>query len=64
MEKTFHVDEANSDNEHLYVDIAGLGTLVITRTQEGVVIDSFPFTVVDAPIASLTFWKDDFIPEE
>ena len=62
--QTFNVDTANSDNERLYVDINGLGTIVIVRTPEGIVIDAFPFTVVDEPTGTVTLWADDFIPEE
>jgi len=45
--KTFKIDEENSDDERIHINILGLGTVVIIRTDEGIVIDVFSKIVVD-----------------
>jgi len=37
----FYIDEVNSDEEYLYVDIIGKGTVVIKNESEGIVVDIF-----------------------
>lgn len=61
--KTFFIDEVNSDDEYLYVDVFGKGTVVIKRESEGIVVDIFPFHVVDEPVAS-TWVHDNDLTEE
>lgn len=64
-EKTFHIDEASSDEEYLYIDIPSLGgSIVLKKEKEGLVIDIFPLQVADEPINSMTIWNDDFNKEE
>lgn len=48
----FRVDNDASDETHLYVDVAGVGTVCITLADEGVVVDVYPLHVVDCAIAS------------
>ena len=63
--KFFYVDEANSDDEHFYVDIPFRSmTVVITRTDEGVVVDVYPLAVADEPLASTYAFTADAINEE
>lgn len=50
--KIFTVDEANSDDEYLWVDVFGMGTVMIKAEDEGIVVDIFPFHIVDNPVAS------------
>lgn len=59
----FRVDEDNSDDDHLYVDIRGLGTVVLIRTDEGVIIDVYPLFVIDKPIATMAIFESEFNPE-
>lgn len=59
----FYIDEDNSDSEYLYVDVFGKGTVVIKRESEGIVVDIFPFHVVDQPVAS-TWAHDNDLTEE
>ena len=62
---TFVIDENNSDQEYLYVDIPGKGTVVIKSQDNGIVVDIFPLQVSDAPVAST--WADMsdlWFPEE
>lgn len=54
--KTFDIDVNSSDEQYLYVDVAGRGTVVIKAEDEGIVIDIYPFHVVDEPVAST--WVD------
>ena len=49
---TFNIDKTNSDDEYLYVDVEGLGTVVIKAQTDGIAVDIYPFQVVDEPVAS------------
>lgn len=62
--KVFTIDEVNSDDEYLYVDVLGKGTVVIKREEEGIVVDIFPFHVVDEPIATTWVHDNDLKEEE
>lgn len=48
----FYVDEDNSDDQYLYVDVAGRGTVVIKVSPEGIGTDIYPLHVVDESVAS------------
>ena len=50
--KNFIIDEVNSDDEYLYIDVAGCGTVVIKKDEEGIAVDIFPLYIKDNPIAS------------
>lgn len=52
----FRIDGGSSDEHTLYVDVKDRGTVAIHRTDEGIVVDVFPFVVVDQPVAST--WAD------
>jgi hypothetical protein len=52
MSKTFKIDKTNSDEKYLYVDVADKGTVVIKKTDEGIVVDIYPSHMVDEPVAS------------
>ena len=54
--KMFSIDDANSDDEYLWVDVFGRGTVMIKAEEEGIVVDIFPFGVVDEPVAGT--WAD------
>jgi len=47
----FHFDEANSDNELLFIDIEGGGTVVIRRGDDGVSVEIHSLAVSDGPVA-------------
>lgn len=61
MEQTFKIDKDNSDEEYLYVDVFGKGTVVIKREDEGIVVDIFPFHVVDEPVGTMWVHDNDLI---
>lgn len=50
----FPVIEGN--DEYLYIDVAGKGTIQIKSQENGIVVDIFPLNVVDEPVAST--WAD------
>lgn len=58
---TFNIDKTNSDDEYLYVDVEGLGTVVIKAQTDGIVVDIYPFQVVDEPVASTWAHINDII---
>ena len=60
----FYIDEDNSMNEDLFVDIAGKGTVVIKSNSDGVSVDIYPFHVVDEPIFTGYVLNSDFNEEE
>lgn len=62
--KTFNIDKDNSDDEYLYVDVLGRGTVIIKNESEGIVVDIYPLHVVDAPVASTWAHDSDLMKEE
>ena len=64
MKNNFRIDKDNSDDEYLYVDVAGKGTVVIKREDEGIVVDIYPFHVVDEPVATMWVNDNDLAKEE
>ncbi len=66
----FSVDEANNDDEHFYVDIAGKGSVVIISNQDGVSVDIYKGGSVgnmedaDDPIFSGYVFNGDFDDED
>lgn len=68
-QKTFTVDEANSDEESLFVDVAGRGTVMVTKDGDGLGVNVYPFQVADAPVASISvtnaeLWADPNEPQQ
>ena len=62
--KTFFVDEFNSDDEYLYVDVAGVGTVIIKKDIEGIAVDIYPLHVADEPVASTWALYSELTKEE
>ena len=50
--------------ENLYVDVWGRGTVSITVNDKDIVVDIFPFHVVDKPIATCCATMDMLVQEE
>jgi len=48
----FTHDAASSDDTHYYVDVAGMGSVCIHRSDDGIIVDIWPLHVVDAPVAT------------
>ena len=59
----FHIDQDGSDDGHLYVDVDGF-TVVIIRTDEGLVVDIYPLHVVDEPLASTYAFHAEASPHD
>jgi hypothetical protein len=59
----FHVDQDGSDEKHLYVDVDGF-TVIIIRTDEGVVVDIYPLHIVDEPVASTYAFHSEVSTED
>lgn len=47
----FHIDLSCSDQDRLFVDARGF-TAAIILTEQGIVVDIYPLTVANEPIAS------------
>jgi len=62
--KTFNIDQDNSDDEYLYVDVLGRGTVIIKNESEGIVVDIYPLHVADEPVASTWAHDNDLMKEE
>jgi hypothetical protein len=58
----FRIDETNSDERYLYVDVKDRGTVVIKFEDEGIVIDVYPFQVADGPCATTWAHLNDLFP--
>ncbi len=52
MIPNFHIDTANNDARHFYVDVMGSISVAIKITDEGVVVDLFSAHVADEALAS------------
>jgi hypothetical protein len=50
---SFHIDNINSDDDSLFVDIPGVGTVCIRKDSDALHIDVFRLHVSDAPVVSL-----------
>ena len=60
---TFVVDELNSDDKYLFVDAKGKGTVVIKNEEEGIVVDIYPLSVTDEPVASTWAHNNDLMED-
>ena len=49
---TFTHDHASSDDTHFYVDVAGLGSVCIHRSDDGIIVDIWPLHTSDGPVAT------------
>jgi hypothetical protein len=47
----FFIDTDSSDEDYLFIDVDGF-TVAIKREAEGIVVDIYPLSVADEPIAS------------
>jgi len=63
-EEMFTIDKTNSDEQYLYVDVSGRGTVVIKAEDEGIVVDVYPFHVVDEPVATTWAHMSDLMAPE
>jgi hypothetical protein len=57
----FEIDTVNSDDQYLYVDVEGMGTVSIKKESEGIVVDVFPLRVVEEPVATLCAHIGDLV---
>lgn len=51
-DKWWKVDEYNSDDEYVYVDVEGLGTVLIKRETDRLVVEIYPIVDIGRPVAS------------
>jgi len=62
--KMFKIDKTNSDEQYLYVDIEGRGTVVIKREDEGIVVDIYPLHKFDdEPVVSTWATTNELLDE-
>ena len=71
MTNSFYVDMDNSDDEYLYVDVIGKGTVVIKKEDEGIVVDIFgidskvgDMSKARGPVATTWVHDNDLMEEE
>jgi hypothetical protein len=64
-EEMFTIDKTNSDEQYLYVDVSGRGTVVIKAEDEGIVIDVYPKDPKDGdePVATTWAHMSDLLEE-
>lgn len=60
----YQVDKQNSDDEYLYIDIIGIGTVCIKKDEEGIVVDMWGKELGDSPTASMWATYDQLNPKE
>lgn len=59
----FYIDQANTDDERIYVDVAGYGSVSIVKSPDGLAVDIYPFHVADEPAASCWADLDDLVED-
>lgn len=64
IKNVFYIDEDNSDEQYLYVDVFGRGTVVIKAEDEGIVVDIYPLWVADEPVATTWAHMNDLIQQD
>ena len=64
MPPVFRIDKDCSDDEIMWVDVEGRGSVAIKAVDDGIVIDIYPFWVADEPVASTWAHMSDLISEE
>lgn len=64
----FRIDEANSDDQYLYVEVTGFGTVRVKREDEGIVVDIFRHSPTNNPdrdcVASTWAHISDLNPQQ
>lgn len=63
MTNSFYVDMDNSDDEYLYVDVIGKGTVVIRKEDEGIAVDIFGIET-RGPVATTWVHDNDLMEED
>jgi hypothetical protein len=68
IHRNFRIDEANSDDQYLYVHVAGRGTVCIKREDDGIVVDVLRRLPTDNPdqdcVASTWAHLSDLDPQQ
>ena len=64
MPDTFHIDEASSDDEYLWVDVTGMGTVCIKADDDGISVSIYPMHAVDEEVASCWATQAELAPDE
>lgn len=62
--KTFHTNDAASDDTYFTVDVAGIASVTIKRETEGVVVDIYPLHASGDPVASTYAFDHDLTHTE
>ena len=57
----FHIDQDQFDDERLFVDVRGMGTVLIESRDDSINIEVFPLYVANNPICSIQIPIDDLI---
>lgn len=53
INKTFSIDETSTDEERIYIDVAGRGSVCIIQTHEGIIVDLYSAAVSDNSVATM-----------
>jgi hypothetical protein len=64
MKKWYNIDENNSDEEYLYIDMTGIGTIQIKKDDEGIIVNIFPLNVAEESVASCYAFYNELIPKK
>ena len=57
-------DTTEFHGQYIHVDVLGRGTVVIKAEDDGIVVDIYPFHVVDEPVATTWAHMNDLIEPE
>lgn len=62
---SFHVDELNSDDSIIFIDVGGVGTVVIRNLPMKICVDIYPLQVAEEPVRSMeALHKELMAPED
>lgn len=49
------IDYVNSDEQHMYIDMIGIGTIIVKKSDGGIEVLLYPLHVVDEPLLDELF---------
>jgi hypothetical protein len=56
----FSFDDVGSDDDRVYIEVAGLGSVCLIMSPDGLTIDVWSLQVIDSPIAAISIDNSSF----
>jgi hypothetical protein len=62
--KWYKIDETSSNDEYLYIDLIGIGSVCIQKDDEGIIVDMWGIKPQDKPTGMMCATYNDLNPKE